>query len=83
MPEYKRLNTLAEVREQTGLSKPTIYKMIHAGTFPPPVRIGTKAVRWRYEDLMKWEDGLTDFGIAAKDFHARGGFAKAQSADAA
>ena len=42
----KELLTAAEVQEITGLSRPTIHRLRHAGVFPEPIRVGLRAVRW-------------------------------------
>ncbi|WP_232222319.1 helix-turn-helix transcriptional regulator [Thioalkalivibrio paradoxus] len=39
----------------TGIShKATIYAAMAAGTFPRPVRIGSRAVAWRSSDIAAW-----------------------------
>ena len=43
-----------EVAELVRLSVPTIYRMMKAGTFPRPIRLGQRAVAWRREDLEGW-----------------------------
>lgn len=51
------MNTLlrrAEVEHITGMSRSSIYRLMHAGTFPAPVRVGTRAVRWRWRDIEAW-----------------------------
>ncbi|MDO3621828.1 AlpA family transcriptional regulator [Ralstonia pseudosolanacearum] len=48
------LHRLPYVCQLTGLRKSSIYSMIHAGDFPPPVRIGRRAVAWRQTDLEAW-----------------------------
>ena len=47
-----------EVEAVTGLSRAAIYAKIKAGTFPPPVRLGTNSVAWRADDIDKWIDDL-------------------------
>jgi prophage regulatory protein len=42
------------VQDLTGLSRSTIYAMIASGTFPAPVKLGTRAVGWREADLNEW-----------------------------
>ena len=44
----------ARVEELTGLSTPSIYRLMKVGEFPRPVRIGQRAVRWRREDVDAW-----------------------------
>lgn len=50
--------SLAEITKHFGLSRSTIYAMKRQGRFPEPLRFGLRTVRWKYEDLMAWEDTL-------------------------
>ncbi len=50
--------SLAEVTKLFGLSRSTIYKMQNEGRFPKSTRMGLRTVRWKYEDLIAWEDTL-------------------------
>ena len=36
------------------LSRATIYRLMAAGTFPQPVRITPRCMRWRAEDIAAW-----------------------------
>ena len=54
MPSETRILRLPEVLTITGLSRSQIYRMVAAGQFPPPVRIGERAVGWREEDVQHW-----------------------------
>ncbi len=36
----------AQVEAATGLSRSTIYRLMDAGLFPRPKRLGPRAVRW-------------------------------------
>ena len=47
-----------------GKSRPTIYKWIHAGKFPRPVRLGPNTVAWRESDLVAWQEGRFAAGDA-------------------
>ena len=48
----ERLIRRQEVEEMTALSRSTIYRHKKEGRFPEPVRIGPRAVRWRYSDII-------------------------------
>jgi len=48
------LARLPIVLKVTGLGRSTIYRWIADGTFPPPVRLGPRAVAWRWSDLDHW-----------------------------
>ena len=45
------LARLPTVLKMTGLGRSTIYRWIADGSFPPPVRLGPRAVAWRWSDL--------------------------------
>lgn len=44
---------LPELRNKTGLSRPTIYRLIQQGKFPPPGKAGCSSV-WLEEDIDTW-----------------------------
>ena len=45
---------LPEVKTRTGIARSTIYKLIAAGDFPPPVSLGARAVGWLESDVNQW-----------------------------
>ena len=45
---------LPEVKAITGLSKTSIYELIRANSFPPPVRIGSRSVAWIKLEIREW-----------------------------
>ncbi|HEM7876481.1 AlpA family phage regulatory protein [Burkholderia stagnalis] len=50
----ERLIRFGEVLSRTQLSKTEIYRRIHAGKFPPAVKLGLRAVAWREADVNGW-----------------------------
>lgn len=42
------------VQQLTATSASTIRRMVAAGTFPPPVRYGSRCTRWIAGDVMDW-----------------------------
>ena len=44
-----------EVERETGLSRSTIYARMEAGTFPRPLRLGPRAVRWPSTVIEAWK----------------------------
>ena len=48
------LARLPTVIKLTGLGRSTIYRWIAEGTFPSPVRLGPRAIAWRWSDLERW-----------------------------
>ena len=49
-----RLLTRAEVEAKTRLSTTTLYRMMRAGQFPSPVRVGMRAVRWKSSEIDEY-----------------------------
>jgi prophage regulatory protein len=45
---------LPEVLARVSLSRPTLYRLIRARTFPRPVQLGPSAVGWRASDVDQW-----------------------------
>jgi prophage regulatory protein len=45
---------LPDVRRLTGLGRSTIYRLLAAGQFPPPVQLAARAVGWRQSDVDSW-----------------------------
>ena len=50
------------VQEQTGLSRTTIHRLVKAGDFPSPKRLGVRAVGWLSSDIARWRDARPDAG---------------------
>lgn len=50
----KALARRRQVEQLVQLSRSTIYAAVKAGTFPPPVRIGARAVAWRVSEVEQW-----------------------------
>ena len=45
---------LEDVKNQTGLGRSVIYKMIGEGQFPIPVKITSKSVAWPLNEVDEW-----------------------------
>jgi prophage regulatory protein len=58
-----------QIRAATGLSKPTIYRMMEKGEFPRPMKLSAGAVGWRQSTIEKWreERGLAGGGELPED----------------
>lgn len=50
----KRYYRRPSIEEMLGLSRSTIYRMMHDGDFPRPVKIGRRAVGWSSEEIERW-----------------------------
>ena len=53
-----RLRRRQEVEELIGFGRASIYRWIQDGEFPPPVRVGSTAVRWKESDIAAWIQSL-------------------------
>ncbi|WP_419943694.1 helix-turn-helix transcriptional regulator [Candidatus Poriferisodalis sp.] len=53
-PQTPLLLPRAEVERLTGMSTSSIYRALRHGDFPEPLRIGKRAVRWRYDEIQDW-----------------------------
>jgi len=49
---------LPKVIEEVGLGRSAIYERIKAGTFPPPVPLGGRAVAWPKSRIDNWKRDL-------------------------
>ena len=49
-----RLLTCKEITAETGLSRSTIYRLVRDGSFPKPIRIGSRGMRWPESDIRAW-----------------------------
>lgn len=50
----QRLLRLAEVSTMIGLSRSSIYNFVAEGTFPAPIKVGERSVRWKLADVLSW-----------------------------
>ena len=49
-----RLLRLSEVRARCGLSRSSIYRKMREGSFPEPLKVGDRAVRWPEHEINAW-----------------------------
>ncbi len=54
--EPDRLLTVQQVTDCLSISRQTLYALVNAGDFPPPLRIGPRAVRWRLSAINRYLD---------------------------
>ena len=50
------LLTRREVERRTGLSRSTLYRKMRDGSFPVPLKVSERAVRWRESDIRAYVD---------------------------
>ena len=61
------LLTLRQVQERCQLGKSTVYRWVLQGSFPAPVKLGPKSIRWKSGDVDGWIAGLPAGGVDAVD----------------
>ena len=54
MNTSNRLLRRDEVEERTGLARTTIYRKMREGSFPEPIQVGVRAVRWPSSEIETW-----------------------------
>jgi prophage regulatory protein len=54
---------LREVLRVTGLARSTVYKLIHDGKFPRPIKLGARAVAWRSDAVNGWIQDRTNASL--------------------
>ncbi len=54
MNEEDRLLNVKEVSALLGVSRTTLHRLVSAGNFPKPVRVGKRASRWRQSEVLVW-----------------------------
>ena len=54
---HKLLLPIEGVMDTVSLSRRTVWRLVSAGEFPPPVKVG-RASRWRMADITEWVDSL-------------------------
>lgn len=52
------LINVKQVSELVGISRSTIYKRILDGSFPNPIRVGPRSVRWSVDVIEAWRQAL-------------------------
>ena len=50
----ERLLNRKEVELATGFSCTSIYRLMRAGKFPEPLKVGERAVRWPESEIVQW-----------------------------
>jgi prophage regulatory protein len=51
-----QIRKLLEVKNTTGLSGSSIYRMASAGTFPKPIKLGERSSGWIASEVDQWLD---------------------------
>ena len=61
-----RILRIADITRLTRLSKATIYRQIRVGTFPRPVKLGSRAVGWFADEIRDWLERRPRTGVEAQ-----------------
>jgi len=70
MKEEKQLLRLDDVKELTGLSASSIYRMTKENVFPAPTRLGGRRINvWSREAINKWVDNLFEKDSGKSDLN--------------
>jgi|SaaInlStandDraft_2_1057019.scaffolds.fasta_scaffold60501_2 prophage regulatory protein len=48
------LERLPSVVQRTTLSRSHLYALVKDGKFPKPIKLGSRSVAWRVEDVEAW-----------------------------
>jgi len=52
----QQIRKLLAVKNTTGLSGSSIYRMASAGTFPKPIKLGERSSGWIASEVDQWLD---------------------------
>ncbi len=52
--EQDRLLTRRDIEKRCQIARTTIYRLMRAGQFPEPIKIGPRAVRWPQSEIEAW-----------------------------
>lgn len=55
----KQIIKRPEVQTVAGLSRSSLYRLIAAGKFPKPVKLSSRAVGWRADEIAIWIEERT------------------------
>ena len=70
MKEEKQLLRLDDVKELTGLSASSIYRMTKENVFPAPTRLQGRRINvWSREAINKWVDNLFEKDSGKSDLN--------------
>ena len=56
---HEVLDRLPAVQARVNASKTSIYAWVRSGNFPPPVKLGMRAIAWRRSDVDRWIESRT------------------------
>lgn len=65
-PSPERILRLKTILERTGLSRSTLYRKLHLGTFPRQLRISERCIGWRECDVESWLNDPAGYSTAGR-----------------
>ena len=54
MTTRDRLLRREEVQKRCGLARSSIYRLMRQGSFPTPLQVGVRGVRWPESEIEAW-----------------------------
>lgn len=60
----RRLRNRQEVERMVKMPRSTLYDRIKDGTFPKPIRVGKRSVRWFEDEILEWMETRARAGSA-------------------
>ena len=54
LPGERCILRRVEVEAKTGLRRSQLYALLNRGSFPKPVRLGSRAVGWDSDEVEQW-----------------------------
>lgn len=63
-PRERRLLNRQGVEDITQIPRSTLYDRMADGTFPKPIRVGKRSVRWFEDEILEWMEGRERGGCA-------------------
>ena len=67
----ERILRRPKVEDRTGRSRSSIYAGMAEGSFPQPVKLGTRAVGWRESDIDAWIASRQPRSVSVEDTSGR------------
>ena len=51
----EKMYSAAQLAEQFSMSPKAVYRLAKSGSFPRPIRIGGRMLRWRHSEIQKYQ----------------------------
>lgn len=67
-PDY--ILNMKQICAVIGVSRHTIYRLVKAGQFPPPAKIGLRQIGWKTSTIDRWLDERFRAAVKGKEREA-------------